>query len=284
MNQEINRKPLKPLLKWAGGKRQLMPEILPRIPDKWDTYFEPFAGGAALLCSLYSGRRIEKGVISDLNAELVNFYQIVRDSPDSFIALLSDLQYGNNRLDYLSCRKRFNEITGRLSEKVERAVLFVYLNRHSYNGLWRVNSRGKYNVPFGKYKQSSYPAEDEIAAFSRMLNEVIILNSDFRQAVSNAQEGDFVYFDPPYAPESKTANFTSYNSAAFNASEQKHLADLCRELDEKRVRFMVSNSDTEEIALLYEGFRQDHVSASRSINSIGSKRKGACELIIMNYD
>ncbi len=275
---------LKPLLKWAGGKSRLLPAIVQRLPAVWNTYFEPFAGGAALLSYLYSRKKITASEVSDLNGELVNFYLVIRDQPEKFILTLSRLDCGNSRDDFYLCRKRFNEAMGNHDMRVDRAVLFMYLNRHSYNGLWRVNSHGEYNVPFGRYANVSYPGRESIMQFSGMLNSVIIRNADFRSAVSGAGRGDFVYFDPPYEPESRTASFTSYNRTGFSRSDQESLASLCRKLDRAGVQFMVSNSDTEAILELYAEFRQERVPVTRSINSVGEKRKGNHELIIINYE
>lgn len=277
------RNAVKPLLKWAGGKRRLIPEIVRRLPCKWKRYYEPFAGGAALLCSLYSGDRIGEAVISDLNSELINFYTVIRDFPEEFFSSLNEIQFGNNREDFLRCRSRFNEIVSRESDRVERSVLFMYLNRHSYNGLWRVNSKGQYNVPFGRYRLISYPGESMIMHFSTMLEKLRIMNADYRIVAGNAGEGDFVYFDPPYEPESPTSSFTEYNTGGFGREDQVTLARTCKDLDRKKVRFMVSNSDTSVIADLYGEFNQYRISSIRSINSVGSRRRGNHELIITNY-
>lgn len=274
---------LRPLLKWAGGKRQVLAELLSRLPEKWETYFEPFVGGGALLCRLYFEGRATGAVISDLNGELINFYTIVRDEPTAFITELHFTGAENTRESFEEMRRRFNQISGMEAHRLERAVLFLYFNRHAYNGLWRENRKGEFNVPFGRYKKPGYPQDESIREFSSMLSDVVIMNSDFAEAVNEADPGDFIYFDPPYEPESATASFTDYNRTAFGRDEQKRLALLCRDLDSRGIRFMVSNSSTDTVKELYHGFNICEISAARAINSRGDRRNGASELIITNY-
>ncbi len=275
---------LRPLVKWAGGKRQLLPELMSRTPPHWNVYYEPFVGGGALLVELYNRGVLGKATISDLNEELINLYTVVRDKPDELIEALKNDEFKNDRSTYLKLRKRFNEIMGKPEYRVERAALFIYLNRHGYNGLWRVNSKGEFNVPFGRYKNPSMPSPQLIFEFSRMLRNVEVLNVDFEEVVSKASKGDFVYFDPPYQPVSETANFTDYTSDGFDYSEQKRLAKVCRELTDRGVYVMVSNSYTQEVLDLYEGFYVHTVKANRFINSKADRRKGISEVIITNYE
>jgi len=218
---------LKPLVKWAGGKRQLLPELTKRLPEKWKTYYEPFVGGGALLIELYKKKMLKSAVISDLNEELINLYCVVKNRPYELIEMLSNADFKNEKETYLKLRERFNEIIGNPEYSIERAALLLYLNKHCYNGLWRVNKAGKFNVPFGRYKNPSMPSRKHILEFSSMLKSVEILNLDFEKAVSFASEGDFVYFDPPYQPVSETAYFTDYTSTGFDYSEQKRLAKVC---------------------------------------------------------
>jgi len=274
---------LKPIVKWAGGKRQLLPELLKRLPEKWNYYFEPFVGGGALLVELYKQNRITKAVISDLNQELVNLYKVVKEKPLELIEILKLNSFKNEKEIYLKLRTRFNEIIGNQKYDIERAALFIYLNRHCYNGLWRVNKKGKFNVPFGKYKNPSMPSEDLIITFSRMLKKVEILYADFEETVKNARKDDFVYFDPPYQPISSTAHFTDYTTNGFNFSEQKRLAHVFKELSRKGVFVMMSNSDIENIRNIYSEYNIYVVQANRFINSNTKKRKGIHELIITNY-
>ncbi|KUJ94434.1 MULTISPECIES: DNA adenine methylase [Archaeoglobus] len=275
---------LKPLVKWAGGKRQLLPELIKRVPSNWDTYYEPFVGGGALLIELYNQRRLKSAVISDLNEELINLYKVVKNNPAELIEALNNPHFKNEKETYLKLRKRFNEIIGNPEYSVERASLFLYLNKHCYNGLWRVNKKGKFNVPFGRYTNPSMPSEELILEFSKMLKNVEILNYDFEEAVKSSREGDFVYFDPPYQPVSDTAYFTDYTSQGFDYSEQKRLAKVCKKLSKRGVYVMVSNSNTDEIKELYDDFYIFVVNANRFINSKADRRKGATEVIITNYE
>jgi len=274
---------VKPLLKWAGGKRQLLGQLISRLPPKWNTYYEPFVGGGALLCELYNLGLLRRAVISDLNRELINFYRVVQSSPDKLADALCDDRFKNDRASYLAIRDRFNAIRSSPGRDIERAALFCYLNRHCYNGLWRVNQSGEFNVPFGRYKKPSMPTADQIAGFSRMLANVEIMDVDFAEAVKGARAFDFVYFDPPYQPVSKTSYFTGYTAGGFDAKDQARLAELCRRLRERGVYVMVSNSNMPEIRRLYEGFEIEVVGANRSINSRASRRKGTAEVIMTSY-
>jgi len=274
---------LKPLVKWAGGKRQLLSELVDRLPKKWETYYEPFVGGGALLIELYRRRMLKSAVISDLNGELINLYNVVKNCPYELIKILSNIEFKNEKDTYLKLRERFNEIIGNPKYSIERAALFLYLNKHCYNGLWRVNKAGKFNVPFGRYKSPNMPSRELILEFSNMLRNVQILNIDFEKAVSSAHKGDFVYFDPPYQPVSETAYFTDYTSKGFDYSEQKRLAKVCKRLTKKGVYVMVSNSNTDEIKNLYDSFYIFIVNANRFINSKADRRRGATEVIITNY-
>jgi DNA adenine methylase len=274
---------LKPLVKWAGGKRQLLPELIKRIPKKWETYYEPFVGGGALLVELYNRRKLKTAVISDLNEELINLYNVIKTKPVELIRKLKIGDFRNEKSVYYMSRDRFNEIIGDPKYEVERASLFLYLNRHCYNGLWRVNKSGKFNVPFGRYRNPRIPSEKMIMEFSKLLENVKILNVDFERAIEAAKSGDFVYFDPPYQPVSETAYFTDYTSHGFDYSEQKRLAKVAKKLSKKGVFIMISNSNTEEIRELYTGFNVAVVEANRFINSKADRRKGASELIITNY-
>lgn len=276
-------KSIRPLVKWAGGKTQLLPELMKRIPISWRTYYEPFVGSGALLIELYNRGKLSSAVISDLNEELINLYRVVKMKPEELIEALNNANFQNDKECYYNIRDRFNEIIGKLEHSVERAALFLYLNRHCYNGLWRVNKKGKFNVPFGKYNKPSMPPAEAIIRFSKLLERVEILNADFEVAVKMAGEGDFVYFDPPYQPVSKTARFTDYTSQGFDYSEQKRLARVARKLSNKGAFVMISNSNTDEILELYDGFKINVVRANRFINCRGDRRKGATELIITNY-
>ena len=273
-----------PLVKWAGGKRQLLPHLLSYIPSQWNVYHEPFAGGLALLTALYNRGLITRAVISDLNEELINMYLVVKQRPYELIEAIKNIDKTNDKEIYLANRKRFNEIRGKIEHPVERAALFLYLNKYGFNGLWRVNKRGEFNVPFGKYKNPRVPTAAEILAFSNMLQVVDILNEDFEKAVKKVNPGDFVYFDPPYHPVSATAYFTDYTAEGFGIEDQKRLARVTKELANRGVYVMVSNSDTKLIWELYNGFRINPITANRSISSKAETRKNTGrEVIITTY-
>ena len=269
----------KPILKWAGGKRQLLPVLLKNIPDKFNTYYEPFIGGAALLISLYSLNKINNAVISDTNTDLYNLYRTIREEPQELIDELNNLKFRNSRDDYYRARSLFNST----EDSVTRSAILIYLNRHGYNGLYRVNSNNKFNVPFGKYSNPGMPSPENIMALSKILQSCSLMNSDFEAAVMNAVRGDFVYFDPPYMPLSKTSYFTGYTHSGFDERDQERLSRTFKELSRKGVYVMESNSSTELIRELYKDFSLIEVDARRNINSVGTKRDAVKELIITNY-
>jgi DNA adenine methylase len=272
-----------PILKWAGGKRQLLSELTRWLPDRWGTYFEPFIGGGALLVELANQGRLDRAVIGDMNPELVNLYRIVKRDPGELSRALSDEKFRNNEETFRQLRTEFNALIGTQKRPVDRAALLVYLNKHSYNGLWRVNRKGHYNVPFGKYARLNLPSYQNLLKFSRMLGGVTLIHADFERITRTAKRGDFVYLDPPYHPLSKTACFTDYTTGGFSFEDQKRLANVFRRLSDKGVRLMLSNSSTPEIKELYNGFSIHTVMAKRFINCNGYKRSGASELIITNY-
>jgi DNA adenine methylase len=274
---------IRPFVKWAGGKRQLLHEIERRLPDTWNTYYEPFVGGGALLVNLQNEGRISRAVISDLNSELINLYNVVKKNPYTLIDALSCKEFENSKDAFRNLKNEFNTLTGFSGNNIRRAALLIYLNKHGYNGLWRVNSNGKFNVPFGRYSKRSMPLSQSILKFSTMLKNVKILNRDFEQAVKSAKKGDFVYFDPPYHPISKTANFTDYNSNGFTFDDQKRLADVFAKLSKKGVQLMLSNSKVSEIEDLFVGCTIDTVEAKRFINCNGERRNGTKEIIVTNY-
>lgn len=272
-----------PLIKWAGGKRQLRTQLIDRLPDGWGTYYEPFIGGGALLVELANLHRLFGAVIGDKNPELVNLYTVVKSDPEALLTELSDEKFRNDEHSFNHLRAEFNLLIGTKKHAVERAALLVYLNKHSYNGLWRVNRKGKYNVPFGRHTRLTLPAAQSIERFSRMLQDVMIRHADFERIVQKARAGDFVYFDPPYHPLSKTAGFTDYTTGGFTFDDQERLARLFRKLSGRGVWLMLSNSKCPEVEALYEGFTIHTVGAKRYINCNGRKRSGAFEIIVTNY-
>jgi len=261
------------ILKWAGGKRILAPTIIATFPPDYAErrYHEPFLGGGAVFFTI----RPRGGTVNDVNPRLINFYRVVKDDPDALIVEASKYPY--EKATYYRLRDRFN--CGGLSP-VEDAALLLYLNKTGYNGLYRVNSMGKYNVPFGTYSNPTIVPERDIYAASEALRHVELRCQDFAYLLDEACEGDLVYLDPPYEPLSRTSNFNTYNPAGFHWSEQERLAKIVREMDARGVLFTLSNS--EPVKRLYRGFKVKVVHANRSINTKTSARGPVKEIIVTN--
>lgn len=273
---------LKPLVKWVGGKRQLLPHIHAALPAAgYSTYFEPFLGGGAVLWSLAPS----KAVVNDLNGELINLYTVVREDVESLIAELHDYPNDEEFFYTLRALDRDTDAFGALSA-VKRAARTVYLNKTCYNGLYRVNQAGQFNAPFGRYKKPLICDEKTLQAINAYLraNDVTFLNGDFTDAVASAQSGDFVYFDPPYDPVNVTSNFVGYAAGGFGRANQVELKELCDDLSDRGVNWMLSNSATDFIRDLYSDYHVDIVGASRAINSVASKRGKVDEVLVRNYD
>lgn len=267
-----------PILKWAGGKRSLIPDVLSLFPADYKkcTYHEPFIGGGAVFFKI----RPNSGSINDINSRLMNFYRVVRDKPEKLIAQAR--QYSHDEEAYYKLRDRFNQpgLSG-----VEEAALLLYLNKTAFNGLYRVNSKGEFNVPFGRYKNPTIVPERRILSANKILKNVEIFNKDFSYVLDHTAEGDLCYFDPPYQPISSTANFTSYSAEGFDFSEQRRLRDLCVNLNERAVFFVLSNSYAEPVRELYreiEEFRIEIVQAKRAISSKASTRGPINEILVTN--
>ncbi len=269
----------KPFLKWAGGKRQLLPEIQKNLPITFGNYYEPFVGAGALLFELQP----TASVISDINEELINCYIVIRDLSNE---LIQDLKRHQNTREYFYSIRELDRNGGFQDlSPVERASRIIYLNKTCYNGLFRVNSQGQFNVPFGQYKKPNIINSEVIKSISYYLNhnDVTILNSDFELAVKTARKGDFIYFDPPYDPISETASFTGYSVNQFLRAEQERLYNLFEELTSRGCKVMLSNSATRFINDLYNDYNIVRLQASRSINSKGKLRGKIDEFLILNY-
>jgi len=264
----------KPPVKWAGGKTGLIPQFQPLFPKKeFSLYAEPFVGGGAVFFHLSP----PKSILIDSNEELINFYLVVRDNLEE---LLTDLKRHKNTREYYYSIRALNPQALSL---VERASRFLYLNKTAYNGLWRVNSQGKHNVPFGRYRNPKIVDEPNLRLVSKALRTAEILRDDFGRVVDFARRGTFVYLDPPYYPLSDTANFTGYTADAFGAQDQERLAGVFRELDRRGCLVMLSNSDTPFIRQLYSGYDIQVVYARRAINCRADRRGPITELVIRNY-
>lgn len=273
----------KPFVKWVGGKRQLLKQfrdldLYPPInfnPIK-NTYFEPFVGGGAVFLDLLP----QNAVLSDLNLELITTYKVIRNDVNSLIKLLKSYKY--NKDFFLDIRSKD---TKKMSD-LKIAGRFIYLNRTCFNGLYRVNSKGQFNVPFGKYKNPLICDVDNLKKISKALKKVKLYHEDYKHILKRAKKGDFIYFDPPYYPVSKTASFTGYTSKEFLEKEQIELRDTFLELHKKGCFVMLSNSDTPFINKIYSGFKGvkiNKVQAGRAINSKSSGRGRISEVLITNY-
>ena len=262
-----------PLLKWAGGKSQLLSTFDNLFPRSFNRYFEPFLGGGAVFFHLLP----ERATLSDLNHELINCYQVVRDDVDRLIELLR--RHKNDKAYYYKVRAW----DSRKLEPLERAARLIFLNKTCFNGLYRVNSQGQFNVPFGRYKNPKLCDEPNLHAVSQALSSVELRCAPFEEVLRQAKKGDFVYLDPPYQPISPTSNFTGYTKDAFAFEDQKRLCKAAQVLNRRGCRFMLSNSDNEFIRELYQEFQIVTVQANRAINCRADRRGRISELLIMNY-
>lgn len=274
----------KPFVKWAGGKRQLIPILHQNLPESFGTYYEPFLGGGALLFHILTDKNGQKCSISDLNSDLVLAYTTIRDRIGALILSLKNHEK-NYQKDSKSYYYSIRESNPR--NEVEKTSRLIFLNRTCFNGLYRVNSKGKFNVPLGKYTNPNIVNEENLRAVSSILqtNRISVKCRDFESVLSDAKKGDLVYFDPPYQPVSSTANFTSYTTKDFTYDDLTRLAELCLKLDSKGCHVLLSNSDSKEVANIFakNPWKITRIEANRSINSNSKKRTGHFELLIKNY-
>lgn len=276
-----NNKLVLPFVKWVGGKRQLLNEIEKHIPEQFSRYYEPFVGGGAVLFHVQP----KNAVINDSNEELVNLYNIIKESPEE---LIEDLKKYKNEEKY------FYEVRGIDREKekylelsnIQRASRIIFLNKTCYNGLFRVNSSGEFNSPFGRYKNPNIVNDVTIKAVGNYLskNDIQILNTDYEKSLSKIRKGAFVYFDPPYDPISDSSSFTGYTKNGFDRTEQERLKKVCDKLNDKGVKFLLSNSSTEFIRDLYKDYNIFSIKAKRAINSKGNGRGETTEVLVKNYE
>ncbi len=270
-----------PVVKWVGGKRQILDQITKYVPETFSTYYEPFLGGGAVLFELQP----KKAVVNDINKELMNIYEVIKENVED---LIDDLKQHKNEKDYFykirewdRDRERYNMLT-----PVQRASRIIYLNKTCYNGLFRVNKSGEFNAPFGTYKNPNIVNETTLRAVSNYFNKskIRFTCQDFEDVLKRARKGAFVYLDPPYDPVSETASFTGYDKGGFDKDEQIRLKMTCDKLNKKGIRFLLSNSATGFIMDLYKDYKIEVIQAKRAINSKANKRGDVDEVLVMNFE
>lgn len=269
-------------VKWAGGKLQLIEQYKPLFPRKFNQYFEPFAGSAAVAFHIIQNYNPKYVLLSDINEELINAFEVIKTDVEALISELKrhkELHVSDAKGHYYTTRAQ-NPHT--LSQ-IKQAARFVYLNRTCFNGLYRVNSKGEFNVPMGSYKNPDFVQEDKLRKISQMIQHVNFKVMPFENIVNIAEKGDFVYLDPPYYPLKKTGSFTKYAKNDFLEKEQEKLAEVFKKLTEKGCYCMESNSDTEYIHNLYKEYKIHTVQATRAINSKADRRGKISEVVITNY-
>ena len=274
----------KPFVKWAGGKRQLIPILNENLPKRFGEYYEPFLGGGALLFHVMSKHPHQDCSISDLNSDLVLTYTVIRDKVEDLIASLKKhaKSYEKDSKSYY-----YSVRASHPRSAIEKASRLLFLNRTCFNGLYRVNSKGKFNVPLGRYANPNIVNADNLYAVSKILNSnpVQIRCRDFESILDDVKSGDLVYFDPPYQPVSKTANFTSYTNKDFTHEDLARLFRLCEKLNEMGCKVLLSNSHSDVVSEMFseKPWNVAKIEANRSINSNSKNRKGHYELLIKNY-
>ena len=280
--KEIKEVTLQPFTKWTGGKRQLLPVIRELMPKTYNRYFEPFVGGGALFFDLAP----KDAVINDFNAELINCYQQIKDNPQELIEILKVHQEYNSKEYYLDLRSADRDERIDMMSEVQRAARILYMLRVDFNGLYRVNSKNQFNVPYGRYKNPKIVDENLVSAISTYLNnnKIEIKKGDFEKAVLDVQQGDFVYFDPPYIPLSETSAFTSYTHEGFSYDDQVRLRDTFKRLSDTGAYVMLSNSSSALVEELYKDFNIHYVEATRTNGAKSSSRGKISEIIVTNYE
>ena len=269
-----------PVVKWVGGKRQLLPQILPLIPKRMTTYCEPFLGGGAVLFALQPKRAL----VNDLNQDLMTVYRVIKENADALIEHLSRHENTPEYFYRIRDLDRDKAAYAALSD-VEKASRLLYLNKTCYNGLFRVNASGAFNSPYGHYRRPNIVNEQTIRGVSRYFNscDITFFSGDFAAVMEQVPKGGFVYLDPPYDPVSDTASFTGYNKGGFGREEQVRLKECCDALTARGVKFLLSNSATPFIRELYGSYRVSLVQARRAVNSVASRRGAIDEVLVRNY-
>ncbi|MBM3229368.1 DNA adenine methylase [Candidatus Parvarchaeota archaeon] len=267
----------KPFIKWAGGKRQLLDELTRDLPN-FEDYHEPFLGGGAMFFRLEAMNKIKLAFLSDSNNELVNAYWAIKNKVFDLMAELSKSHYTNDVTAYYNIRST------NPNSKLERAARFIYLNKTAFNGLYRVNLKGGFNVPFGKYESPKILDSENLLLVHRALQKDNLHCGDFSVVLKNSKRGDLVYLDPPYFPISETSNFTGYTKDSFTIKDQERLLQIFKKLDSKGCYVMLSNSYNDFTADLYAEFEPEIVHANRMINCKGDRRGKINELIVRNWE
>ena len=297
---------VRPFVKWAGGKSKLIPQMEQYYPkelkeNKIDVYIEPFVGGGALLIEILKKYNIKKAYAFDINENLINCYNIIKDKVDNLVLNLKKLEKEYLKLDdenrkkyYYDIRKKYNSINiENEKEALEKTTYFIFLNKTCFNGLYRENRRGQFNVPIGKYKNPTICDEENLIELSKLIKNVIFIKGDYRESYKYIVENTFIYFDPPYRPINKTSSFTSYSKENFNDENQKELGEYFRKINDNNsnVKLMLSNSNPKNnneeddfFEQIYNGFKIYEIKANRMINSNKEKRGKISELLIINYE
>ena len=297
---------VRPFVKWAGGKNKLIPQMEQYYPkelkeNKIDVYIEPFVGGGAILMDILKKYNIKKAYAFDINKNLINCYNIIKDKVESLVLELKKLEEEYLKLDdenrkeyYYDIRKKYNSINiENENEALEKTTYFIFLNKTCFNGLYRENRRGQFNVPIGKYKNPTIFDEENLIELSKLIKNVTFINGDYRESYKYIEENTFIYFDPPYRPINKTSSFTSYSKEDFNDENQKELGEYFRKINDNNsnVKLMLSNSNPKNnnekddfFEQIYNGFKINEIKANRMINSNKEKRGKISELLIINYE
>lgn len=267
----------RPFVKWVGGKGQLLNILIENLPTDMATYYEPFLGGGALFFALQP----KLAVLSDINSDLIEAFSCVQQFPEELISDLSAHKYDE---DYFYSLRNIDRTPYFTSlSPVQRTSRLIYLNKACYNGLYRVNSKGQFNTPFGRYSNPTICDSENLRSCSVALKNTSLLCDTFKESTHTARAGDFIYLDPPYLPINATSNFTGYVAGGFSLADQEELAEYCSELNSRNIKFLLSNSDTETTRALYKNFNISSVKALRAVNSKAAKRGPVSELLVKNY-
>lgn len=270
-------------IKWAGGKQQLLEQFQPLFPKKFNRYFEPFLGSGAVALHLMQQYPERTFILSDINKDLINAYNVIKSNLSELKVILK-----KHKEEYHKAAKEYyykvrDELDPNTLSNIEKAARFIFLNKTCWNGLYRVNLKGKFNVPMGDYKNRDIVQEDKLNAITELIKNTAVEVRTFEEVLKHAKKGDFVYFDPPYYPLENKKSFTTYTKGKFLEKEQEKLAEVFRKLDKKGCKVMLSNSDTKFIKDLYKDYEIKTVKATRRINSKASGRGKINEVVVVNY-